>query len=100
MKDFVKIIMAVVVTSLLWLVAMQDANYNNLRKSEKEIWIPTLIVISDLRSTSKEGKQKLLDEKIELLEKKWRDYSQGGDNPISFYEEIIAIGKKEERKKY
>ncbi|MDH3974585.1 MAG: hypothetical protein OEV42_09945 [Deltaproteobacteria bacterium] len=99
MKDVIKIIIAIVVTSLLWLVAMQDANYNNLRRNEKEVWIPTLVIINDLKITSNRGEREILDQKLKLFEKNWRSYSQGGDKPLVFYEEIIKIGKDLEKKK-
>lgn len=98
MKDIIKILITIIVTSLIWLVALQDAKYNYLRKNEKEIWLPTLAIINDLRSASKEGKHEKLDQKLELFEKRWKSYIDGDDNPSEFYKEIIAIDSQLERK--
>lgn len=99
MKDIFKILIAIIVTSLLWLVAMQDANNNALRKNEREIWLPTLLIINDLRTVSYEGKNEILNQKLGLFEKKWRSYSQGGEKPLEFYKEIINIGNHREKHK-
>jgi len=97
MKDTMKIFLTIIITSLLWLIAMQDANYNNLRKNEKEIWLPMRMIISDLKVASDQGEHDVVNKKIKLLEKKWGSYSEGGHVPRIFYKEIISIGNNKDK---
>jgi len=86
------VLIAITLTSLVWLVALEEERYKHLRAIEKDVWHPIMIIIDDLNSTLADRDYKMLRKKMYILDKRWRDYFPDGDTPLMFKNEILDIG--------
>ena len=98
MKNIAVIITSVIITSLIWLVLLQDDRYNRLRSLEKDVWLPMRSIIGDINDTALENDEELLRLKLKLLSKKWDAYVFNGEIPFEFKDEIINADKKRSQK--
>ncbi|MDT8318024.1 MAG: hypothetical protein RQ824_08555 [bacterium] len=92
MNKITSVLIAITLTSLVWLVAIEEERYKHLRAIEKDVWLPTMTIIRDLNSTLAERDYETLEKKLQLFYKRWRDYFPDGDNPLMFRKEILDIG--------
>ena len=92
MKKVSAVLIAIIVSSMVWLVAIQELKNKQLREIEKDVWQPVIVIINDLNSTLAERDYESLREKLHLLDKRWRDYFPHGDTPLIFKDEILDIG--------
>lgn len=95
MNKITAVIIAIILTSMVWLVALEEERYRQLRAIEKDVWHPTMTIIQDLNSTLAAGDYEALGKKLHLFGKRWRDYFPDGDNPLIFKNEILDIGSME-----
>ncbi len=94
MKNGVLIIITAIITSLIWLVVLKESDFNHLRKLEKTVNMPTQAILSNLKATAASGNHALLKKKTDLLELKWRRYTEGGEGPSSFQDEVMNLKLK------
>ena len=92
MSKITAVIIAIVLTSLVWLVAIEEVKYNKLKELEKNVYQPVAIIINDLNSTLQARDYERLGQKLQLLGKRWKDYFPDGDTPLVFQKEILDIG--------
>ncbi len=96
MRQIIHIAIAVLVTSLIWLTAIQDAKKQQLDKIEKMVFYPTYHIIVDLKKTSEYGSNELLSNKLSLLERRWESFIiRVGDSPDVFQSEIYEMSDGE-----
>ena len=91
MNKVTAVIIAITVTSIVWLVAIEEVRYKHLRAMEKDVWQPTIAIINDLNLTLAARDYETLREKLHLFDKRWRDYFPDGDTPLIFKKEILDI---------
>ena len=92
MNKITIVLITITLTSMVWLVAIEEARYKHLRVMEKDVWHPTLAIIHDLNSTLAAHDYETLRKKLHLFDKRWRDYFPNGDTPLIFKKEIIDMG--------
>ena len=92
MNKITAVLIAITLTSLVWLVALEEERYKHLRAIEKDVWHPTMTIIHDLNSTLADRDYEALRMKLKLLGKRWRDYFPDGDTPLMFKKEVLDIG--------
>ena len=97
MKNVILIIVTAVITSLIWMVVVKEEQYKHLRAMEKEVTMPTHVMLTDLKETAAKGDYLLLKKKIDLFELKWRQYTERGDKPYLFRDSITNLGAKNSR---
>ena len=95
MKNGIIIIVSVIITSLIWMIVLKESHFDHLREVEKMVHMPTRAILGDLKATAASGDQSLLKEKIDLLELKWRRYTEGGEGPAYFRENIMNLKGQE-----
>jgi len=88
------VLIAITLTSLVWLVAIEEVKYKKLKEMEKTVYQPILVIINDLNSTLDARDYETLGKKLHLFDKRWRDYFPDGDKPLIFMNEILDIGMK------
>lgn len=94
MNKITAVIIAITLTSMVWLVALEEERYRQLRAIEKDVWKPTLAIINDLNLTLASRDYETLIKKLYLFDKRWEDYFPDGDKPLIFYKEILDISMK------
>ena len=92
MNKVTAVLIAITVTSMVWLVAIEEERYKHLRAIEKDVWQPTLAIVNDLNATLAARDYETLRKKLHLFNKRWRDYFPDGDTPLIFKKEILDIG--------
>ena len=92
MNKVATVLIAITVTSIVWLVAIEEVRYKHLRAMEKDVWQPVIVIINDLNATLAVRDYETLREKLHLFDKRWRDYFPDGDTPLIFKKEILDIG--------
>lgn len=92
MNKVTAVLIAITVTSIVWLVAIEEARYKHLRAVEKDVWQPTIVIINDLNATLATRDYETLRKKLHLFNKRWKDYFPDGDTPLVFKKEILDIG--------
>lgn len=92
MNKITAVLIAITLTSLVWLVALEEERYKHLRAIEKDVWHPTMSIIHDLNSTLADRDYERLRKKLHLFSKRWRDYFPDGDTPLMFKKELLDIG--------
>ena len=93
MNKITAVIIAIILTSMVWMVAIEEVKYNKLKDMEKTVYQPILIIINDLNSTLAVRDYEALRKKLHLFGKHWRDYFPDGDTPLVFKKEILDIGR-------
>ncbi len=91
MKKVAAVLIAITVTSIVWLVAIEEVRYKHLKAMEKDVWKPTLSIIHDLNSTLAARDYETLRKKLYLFDKRWEEYFPDGDTPLMFKKEILDI---------
>jgi hypothetical protein len=92
MNKVAAVLVAITVTSIVWLVAIEEVRYKHLKAMEKDVWQPVIVIINDLNLTLAERDYETLGKKMHLFDKRWRDYFPDGDAPLIFKKEILDIG--------
>ena len=92
MNKVAAVLIAITVTSIVWLVAIEEVRYKHLRAMEKDVYQPTLAIINDLNATLAARDYETLRKKMHLFNKRWKDYFPDGDMPLIFKKEILDIG--------
>lgn len=91
MSRLIAALITIIVTSMVWLVAIEEERYKSLRAMERDVWHPTMTIIHDLNSTIAAGDYERLRKKLHLFDKRWRDFFPDGDTPLIFKKEILDI---------
>lgn len=94
MNKITAVIIAITLTSMVWLVALEEERSRQLRAIEKDIWKPTLAIINDLNLTLASRDYETLRKKLHLFDKRWEGYFPDGDKPLIFHKEILDIRTK------
>ena len=92
MNKVAAVLIAITVTSMVWLVAIEEVKYKKLKEMERIVYQPILVIVGDLNSTLAARDYETLRKKLHLFDKRWRDYFPDGDTPLIFKKEILDIG--------
>lgn len=92
MNKVTAVFITIIVTSMVWLVAIQEERYKHIRAMERDVWQPALAILHDLNSTLASRDYVRLEKKLHLFNKRWKEYFPDGVTPLMFKKEILDIG--------